>query len=116
MIPLSEGWRSLIGWLVVFFAYELAAAFKVDRWVAGCLFVAAAAIVVVLWPITTFSGTVWDGIKWWAPLGIAIFVITYILLGHFELHWRARYLILSGVVLAMLIVWHVFELRERKGS
>ena len=57
------------------------------------------------WP--TLSSTVWDGIKWWHPIAYMVVLFTLVLLGHFEFHWSAGWLILLAVAGTAAIGAHV---------
>lgn len=76
-------------WAALFFPAELAA----KLW-DGCP-----------WP--TLSETVWLAIRWWHPVATIVAVLMVILYGHFEDHWRVRYLIATALVGTALIVAHV---------
>jgi hypothetical protein len=82
--------RSLLIWIAAFLAFELPANFN---WV----------------PWYTLSKTVQLGETWWAPVGIFVIVIMAVLLGHFELHWSVKWLILVSVIAALLIASHTLE-------
>lgn len=102
--------RSLLAWLTVFFAVELCAHFKVDRWVAVTAVAAAAVIVAALWPIVTLSATIWGGIHWWHPLSDAVVVFTVVLDVHFVWMLSAGYLIAIGGGIAVAVVVHAVQL------
>lgn len=86
-------WVSLAVWTLVFLAFELPGHF----W-TGC-------------PWYTLSRTVWTGEAWWPPVAVYVAVFTLILLGHLELHWSARWLIVTAVAGALLIGSHLVEHR-----
>ncbi|MDE2104783.1 MAG: hypothetical protein KGL39_46530 [Patescibacteria group bacterium] len=79
----------IVVWLPSFLALELTAKF----W-DGCP-----------WP--TLSETVWLAIRWWHPIATLVAVIMIVLYGHFEDHWRVRYLIAVSLVGAASIVAHI---------
>lgn len=111
---MSEEFRSVIAWLAVWFlTLELAAHYQLARWQAGLALTAAAIVVVALWPVYTLSGTGWHAISWWSFVGILIAVFTMILLGHFEFHWGARYLIGFAVAAVAVIASHAIEQATR---
>lgn len=104
------GFRGAIAWTALFLAPELAAHYGLPRWKAAICIYAAATICVLLWPIPTLSSTVWDGETFWPvviPAFVAVFVA--ILLGHFELHWSARWIILAGVAGGLLVLSRLLE-------
>lgn len=82
--------RSLILWTCAFLALELPAHYGLVPW-------------------STLSQTVWSGEKWWAPVGIVVAVFTAVLLGHLELHWSVRYLLIVAAAAAALIVSHALS-------
>lgn len=83
--------KLLIGilvWLPAFLILELPAHFNL-----------------VPWP--TLSATIWDGIKWWHPIAYFVALFVFILLGHLEMHWSARWLIGIGLFLTAFILVHI---------
>lgn len=84
--------RTLIGllvWLPTFLAWELPAVF----W-KRCP-----------WP--TFSDTVRGAVGWWHPIAYFVALILFVLWGHFDEHWRVRYLIVVTFALAGAIIAHL---------
>lgn len=80
--------RSLVLWTVAFLALELPAHFGLVPW-------------------RTLSSTVWNGEAWWPPVAIFVLIFTFVLLGHLELHWSARWLIAVAVAIAALLISHI---------
>ena len=108
---LGIGFRSAFAWTALFLAPELAAHYKLNRWQAALCIYAAATLVVLLWPIVTFSATVWDGEAFWPvvmPAFIAVFTVVLVAC-HFELHWSAKWVVAGGVFGALLIVSRLLE-------
>ena len=87
---MSEGLRSAVIWTAVFLAFELPAHFKLVPWY-------------------TLSNTVWVGEAWFPLLAVFTAVFMFILLGHLELHWSARWVIVAGVVGALLVLSRLLE-------
>ena len=87
---MTEGLRSAVIWTAVFLAFELPAHYGLVPWY-------------------TLSRTVWVGEAWYAPLAVFTAVFMFILLGHFELHWSAKWVIVAAVVGGMLVVSHLIE-------
>lgn len=107
----AVGFRSALAWTMLFLAPELAAHYRLNRWQAALCIYAAATLVVILWPITTFSGTVWDGEAFW-PVVIPVFVAVFTLIlvgGHFELHWSVRWVVGAAMFGVALIVSRLLE-------
>lgn len=84
----SRGLIGLCVWVPLFLAFELPAHFKL-----------------VPWP--TLSRTIWDGIKWWHPLAYFVALFVFVLLGHLDMHWSVKWLILVALVIAAAILAHV---------
>lgn len=82
--------RSLVVWTSAFLAFELPAHYGLVPW-------------------RTLSSTVWSGEAWWPPVAIFVLVFTFVLLGHLELHWSARWLIAVSIAIAAVLVSHVLE-------
>jgi hypothetical protein len=82
--------RSLLIWSAAFLALELPAHYRLVPWV-------------------TLSSTVWRGESWWWPVGTLVAVFTFVLLGHLELRWSVRWLILVAVTATLLALSHEFE-------
>jgi hypothetical protein len=57
------------------------------------------------WPSTT--KTIRGAVQWWHPIGLMIPFGLFVLWGHFDLDWRATYLITTAVLFALAIVIHV---------
>ena len=106
---MSIGVRSVIVWLLYFFAVELPAHYKLGRWTTGGILLVTVAVVIWLWPVLTFSGTTWGGEKWWPPVTIMVSALAAVLIGHLEYHWSVRYLIAIGIVCAMAMGTHALE-------
>ena len=98
--------RSVLAWLAVFLAYELCAHWRAPRPVVAVVAVAVVALVLYLWPIKTFSGTVWGGIHWWHPIADAVVALTIVLDIHFLWMVSAGYLIAGGAVVTIGVVEH----------
>lgn len=56
-----------------------------------------------LWPWYSLSNTVQIGVRWWAPIAVYVALFMFVLLGHFELNWRARW-VLAVVFLGVCLV------------
>ena len=84
---MTEELRSLIIWTGVFLAFELPAHYRIVPWY-------------------TLSRTVWGGEAWWWPVGVFVAAFTLILLGHLELHWSVRWLLVVSFVGAALFLSH----------
>lgn len=107
---MSIGFRSLLAWAALFLSAELAAHFHLSRWQAALCVGAAAALTVGLWPIVTLSATVWDGEAFWpVVMGVYVAAFMFVLLGHFELHWSARWVIAAGATGALLVASRLME-------
>lgn len=87
---MTEELRSLLVWTVVFLAFELPAHFGLVPWF-------------------TLSRTVWNGEAWWPPVTAFVLAFTLVLLGHLELHWSARWLVLTALAGAALVASHLLE-------
>jgi hypothetical protein len=90
-VTLGKELVSLIVWTCTFLAFELPAHF-----IARC-------------PWFTLSSTVWHGESWWAPVGLVVAVFTAVLLGHLELHWSVRYLLIVAAAAVALIASHALH-------
>lgn len=79
--------RSVLVWTFAFLAFELPAHYKLVPW-------------------STLSQTVWSGEAWWWPVGLFVLAFVLVLLGHLELHWSAKWLIVVSLAGAALLVSH----------
>lgn len=82
--------RSLLLWTCLFLAFELPAHYGLVPWY-------------------TLSRTVWNGEAWWAPVGIVVAVFAFVLLGHLELHWSARWLVAVAAAGGAIVASHAIE-------
>lgn len=57
------------------------------------------------WP--TLSGTFWLLTAYWHPIAIGILACGIILIGHFDLHWSAKYLIIAACLSAIGLIAHL---------
>ena len=80
--------RSLIVWPGAFLLLELPAHYRLVPW-------------------RTLSATVWTGEAWWPPVAILVLAFTFVLTGHLELHWSARWLIAVAVAAGALVLSHL---------
>lgn len=88
---MNQELRSALVWTAVFFTFELPPIF----W-HGC-------------PWNTFTGTVRGGVAWWWPVAIWVAALAFILVGHFDMHWSARWLIGFGAFGVVLFASHALE-------
>lgn len=80
-------WLSVAVWVAAFLLFELP-----SKDVGG------------IWPWYSLSRTVATGEAWWWPLGIYVAVFMAVLLGHFELDWSARWVVVVAVIGVAMIV------------
>jgi hypothetical protein len=57
------------------------------------------------WP--TLSSTVWDLIAWWHPMAYFTVLFMVVLLGHFEFHWSAGWVVGAALIGTALIIGHL---------
>jgi hypothetical protein len=80
----------VVVWTTAFLALELPAHF-----VAG-------------WPYPTLSRTIWDGVAWWHPVAYFVAIFGFVLLGHFELQWSVRWLLIVTAALVVAVLIHLW--------
>lgn len=56
-----------------------------------------------VWPWPSLSRFVWNGIHWWHVVALFVAVFMLALLGHFELHWAAKFLIAVAALAAVSV-------------
>ena len=73
-------------------------------WTAGFLLLELPAKDVFgVWPWYSLSVTVENGVSWWWVIAVYVPVFMAVLLGHFELGWSAKWVILMGLLGAALV-------------
>jgi hypothetical protein len=82
--------RSILVWVGAFLALEI-----------------PAQDVLGLWPWYSLSQTVQVGVAWWWPLALYVTLFMFVLAGHFELNWRARYVVAVAFLGVCLILSHL---------
>lgn len=87
---MTEELRSILVWTAVFLGFELPAHYKLAPWY-------------------TLSSTVWHGEQWWWPVALFVLGFMLVLLGHLELHWSVKWLIVTTLAGAFLFASHALE-------
>lgn len=82
--------NGVIPWLVVFLGVFLALEIPAHD-------------VLGVWPWPSLSRFIWNGIRWWHVVALFVAVFLLVLLGHFELHWAARWLIVVAFFTAVSV-------------
>lgn len=56
-----------------------------------------------VWPWPSLSEFIWNSIRWWHVVALIVAAFMAVLLGHFEWHWAARWLIAVAVLAAVSV-------------
>lgn len=60
-----------------------------------------------VWPWPSLSWFVWNSIHWWHAIAFLVFLFMLALLGHFEWHWAAKWLIAVAVATGVMVLARV---------